>query len=328
MAKAIFSLSVSGKDITELVKDRILEIRITDKPGMESDELEIKLDDREDVLLIPPKGSTVKASIGWMEEGLINFGAYIIDEITLGFGPRTMAIKGKPVDMRGAAKTQRTQGYESSNLSDIAKQVATRNGWESYCNLDAVVDRVDQIGESDIHFVTRLARQYGATATVKEGKLLVLARDGGKTKSGKSLPSITLTPKDVFPGAEITLPDRAAYSKVSTRSHDKKTGAKIHSDMANDATGGGSYVDRHEYQDEKTAKHAAKAKLQSLNRLTASGRMTMVGRGDISAESQVVLAGWKNELDGRYLVDSVTQLFANGGWTTEIEINAGNAGKI
>ena len=30
---------------------------------------------------------------------------------------------------------------------------------------------------------------------------------------------------------------------------------------------------------------------------------------------------------GKYLVDTVSQTYANGGWTTAIELNAGNEGK-
>lgn len=42
----------------------------------------------------------------------------------------------------------------------------------------------------------RLARQYGAIASVKNGNLLFIRQGQGKSASGKPLPVITITRKD------------------------------------------------------------------------------------------------------------------------------------
>ena len=42
----------------------------------------------------------------------------------------------------------------------------------------------------------KLARQYGAIASVKDGNLLFIRQGQGKTASGKPLPVITITRKD------------------------------------------------------------------------------------------------------------------------------------
>lgn len=330
--KAVFSLSVNGADITKAVQDRLLEIRITDKPGLESDECEIKLDDRDSILSIPPKGATMQVSLGWEGSPLVDFGSYIIDVIRITGGPKTLTFSGKPANLRAQAKSQRSIGYEDTTLAEIVHQIAARNGWEGFCQVWAEIKRADQLGESDLHFITRLSRQYGGTATVKEGKLLVLPRQGGASASGKSLPSITLAESDVFPGWEIVFPDRASFAKVKAKAHDPKTGHKIdieiHNPNAAPGSDGSEHTDRHIYPDEATAKAAAKSRLESINRKTSTGTLTMRGRGDVSAETTITLQGFKAEADGDFLVESVTQTFVGGGgWQTAIEISAGNQGK-
>ena len=327
---AVFKITANGDDITGVMADRVAEITVTDKPGMESDECSIKVDDRDGLVAIPPRGAMVQIRLGWQGQSLFDFGVYVIDEVSITGGPRSMMIKGKPANLRGAVKSHRNQGYENTTLAAIVQIIAERHGWEAACQVSATIPRVDQLGESDIHFITRMARLYNATATVKEGKLLVLPRQGGASASGLSLPSITLTPSDVFPGWEITFTDRSGVATVKTKSHDPKTGLEaVHIATSSEAASGinGVHTDHHTHPDPSTAQAAATAKLAALNRQTARATLSMIGRGDISAESLLVLQGFKPGADGQYLVDTVSQTYANGGWTTAIELNAGNEGK-
>ncbi len=41
-----FRIVADGADITALINDRLLLLRTTDKPGMESDDFELRIDDR------------------------------------------------------------------------------------------------------------------------------------------------------------------------------------------------------------------------------------------------------------------------------------------
>ncbi|EBU7629438.1 late control protein D, partial [Salmonella enterica subsp. enterica serovar Virchow] len=60
---------------------------------------------------------------------------------------------------------------------------------------DKVLDHMDQTNESDASFLMKLARQYGAIASVKDGNLLFIRQGQGRTASGKPLPVITITRK-------------------------------------------------------------------------------------------------------------------------------------
>lgn len=230
--------------------------------------------------------------------------------------------------MAGAAKNTRQHAWEQAPLSQIVKEVAARNGWRAVCSIDTTIPRADQTGESDLNFLTRLARQYNATATLKERKLLVLPRADGKTASGKSLSVIQLAPTAIN-SYRLTFPDRGSVAAVKAKAHDSKTGKKI--DIVNpDAPTGSStavHTDRHIYPNLSAAKAAARAKLASMNRQTASGSLTLRGRADLAAEKSAELKGFKQEADGVYLIESVTHHLAGQSWITSVELSAGKAGK-
>lgn len=327
--EAIFQIIANGADVTEIIQDRVLEIRSVDKPGLDADECTITLDDRDGRIAFPPKGATLKVSVGWEGQGLSMLGEYAVDDVGVRGPPASVVIRGNPANMRATSKTQRYGSWSNAKLADIVGDVARRNKWSAACDVDVVVPRIDQFGESDLHFITRVARQYGATATVKTGKLIVLPRGGGRSASGKPLPVVTLTP-DALIDYDINFPDRASFAAVRTKVHDRKTGKKIDLTIPNpDAPPGASAVhtERHVFASPEAAKAGATSRLKTLNRHTSVSRLTMRGRADLSAEKAIALKGFKAGVDGEFLIESVEHTVASRGWITVVTLNGGNKGK-
>ena len=127
------------------------------------------------------------------------------------------------------------------------------------------------------------------------------------------------------------MPTVAAASAGKAMGKDTKTGSKIAIVIPNpDAPVGSSsatHTDRHIYPNPSAAKAAAKAKLAGMNRQTASGQLELRGRADLAAEKSVELQGFKQEVDGTYLIESVTHQLAGQSWSTSVEISAGKSGK-
>ncbi|RKT98686.1 late control protein [Burkholderia sp. Nafp2/4-1b] len=327
--EAMFQVIANGEDVTRVIQDRVLEIRTVDKPGLDADECTLTLDDRDGRIRFPPKGATLKISLGWMGQGLSMLGEYAVDEVGVRGPPASVVIRGKPANMRASAKTQREGSWTNVKLADIVGEIARRHGWTAVCELDVLMPRVDQFGESDLHFVTRVARQVGATATVKAGRLLVLPRGAGRSASGKRLPAVTLTP-DMLLDYDIQFPDRASFAAVRAKVHDRKTGKKLDLTIPNpDAPLGASAVhtERHAFASASVAKAAATSRLAKLNRQTATSRLTLRGRADLAAEKTVMLKGFKDGVDGAFLIESVEHSYASRGWITVVMLNGGNAGK-
>lgn len=329
---AIFQIIAQGKDVTRLFQDRLIEIKLVDKPGMDSDECTIRLDDRDGALDFPSKGATLKISLGWDGQPLNYMGTYAVDEISWSDGPDQMTIKGKPADMRAAAKSHGSKGFENTTLKAVAGAIAAKHGWALVCNVDEAIDRADQLGESDIHFITRIARKYGATATVKDKKLIVMQRGGGVTAGGKAMPAIVVTRGEISPGSfSISFPDRTAHGAVKTSVHDSKTGKRKELEVVDaskpDVIGGAVHKDRHVYSSEAAAKSAARSKMESLNRATCSGSFESLGNPDYATEKKLTLTGFRPGVDGDYLIEEVENTFSGKSWVSRVSFNAGNGGK-
>ncbi|MCU1722443.1 phage late control D family protein [Pseudomonas sp. 5P_5.1_Bac1] len=325
----VFRVVADRKDITALINDRLLMLRTSDKPALESDEFELRIDDRDQAVALPSRGSKVEISMGYAGAALVQLGTYTVDEIEVSGPPATVVIRGKASDMRGSGKTTRSGSWENVPLQQIVSDIAGRNGWEPVCPVQTKVPRADQLNESDFNFITRLAGKHDCTAKVAEGKLLVLPRQDGKSASGKTLSAITVRPTDVS-RYQFRLGDKTTHKAVKTKHQDKKTGELKVVNLANDdapTTLPPVHTDRHVYPNKTAAEQAAKARLAAFNRSTAGVRLEMAGRSDVFAERSINAQGFKDGLDGEYLVDSVEQTFTASGWTTSIECNGGKKGK-
>ncbi|SFU79829.1 phage late control D family protein [Pseudoduganella namucuonensis] len=326
--RAEFQVLADGSDISPLLRDRLISIQITDKPGLAADTCEIRIDDRDGKVAVPPKGASLRVSLGWAGRGLSAMGTFKIDEVTLESSPMTLTLHGRSADLRKGAKSQRSEGYEATTLAAIVGQVARRQGWKPECRVEAAVPRADQINESDLHFITRMALAHGATAAVKAGRLLVLPRGGGKSAGGAALPVTTLMPY-MLSHYRFTFADRASVGAVKTVSHDAATGrqAVAVAGNAGGAADGAVLIERHVCGSPQAAQASASARLAALNRATASGVLTMSGRADIGAECRLALEDFKAELNGVYLVESVTHIHDGKSWRMQVAVNADNGGK-
>jgi phage protein D len=323
-----FQVLADEADITALIHDRLLSIRTTDKPGLESDECELTLDDRDGAVGFPKKGATLKVSLGYVGDDLWMIGKYRVDEIEVSGPPQQIVIRAKPMDIKDTMKDQRRFSWEGATLAAITADIAARNQLKPMCSVEAGIPRADQINESDMHFITRIAREHGATATIKDGELIVAPRGEGKSGSGRPLPEIILH-RDDLASYSMTFPDRPAYGATAAGWHNNKTGKREIIEVPNpNGETGPTYTERHIYPNPEAATAATKSRAEGLNRSTMTGKLELMrGRADVGAERWLEIVGIKDEIDGTYLIESVEQNFSKSAWLTSISINAGNSGK-
>jgi phage protein D len=324
--KPVHKIVANGLDISDAINDRLLSARTVDKPGIDSDDFELRLDDRDGALALPSRGVELAVYLGWEGEELALLGKYTVDEVEVSGPPDTIVIRSKSSDTRGPAKTTRSDSWEGVPLASIVADVAKRNGWTPECPVQTLVERADQLGESDLSFITRLAKQYGCTAKVADGKLLVLPIDSGKSASGKALAKVTINKTDCS-RYQFRLGDDSV-KEASKAAYQDGDGNLKTVQVGNDGLDNQApvHTDRHIHPNQSAAEAAAKARLEGFNRSQADVRLEMVGRTDVFAESPIGAVGFKDELDGEYLADTVTQDWNASGWVTTIECNAGNKG--
>lgn len=91
--KPAFRVSIDKQDVTSLIADRLISLRVTDEAGQKADTCEISIDDRDKKLELPPDGASVVVEMGYEGGELVLMGSFLIDEVSLGNGPRGMSIR-------------------------------------------------------------------------------------------------------------------------------------------------------------------------------------------------------------------------------------------
>jgi phage protein D len=220
--RAIYRISVDGADITATLAGRLVSLSLTDNRGFEADQLDIELDDTDGKLDLPPKGAVMRVAFGWQDGGLIDKGSFTIDEIEHNGPPDVLSIRARSADLRSGLTTQRERSWHNITLGDLVRTIADENDLQPVIapNLAALlIDHLDQTNESAANLLTRLARQYDAIATVKDGKLLFINAAGGVSASGKPLPAIHIT-RESGDRHRFAIADRETYSAVRATYND------------------------------------------------------------------------------------------------------------
>lgn len=313
--RPIYRIDVEGKNVTGNFSDRSLEIDITDKVGLESDEVKIVLDDRDYAIEIPRRGVKMQVWLGYAETGLVYMGSYTVEKTSLEGPPRKVTIQGKAVSMRSKLKEQRTEkeGYQNKTVKQIVEEVASRNGMTASVRgsvASKMLKRLDQVDESDLHLLTRLARDYDAFFKVGDGKVLFMA------KTETDLPEMTLYETDLI-SYRFSVNDRAKYGKVKAKWHDKSSGDRKDESADGDDPSGATYFLRHQFPDQDRAKAAAEAKLRELRRQEGDMSVEITGDPTVAAGGTVSVV-LRDGTTGPWHMTTVTHSYSSEGIRTKI----------
>ena len=194
-----FRIHADSVEITAAIRDRLIELVITDEAGIQSDELKLTLDDRrrEDgaIAELPKIGTVLTVSLGYAETTVVAMGRFIVDEVEIRSPPATLTVSAKAADMVGPFRSPKTRSWDATTLGQLVETIAAEHRYEPKIDpeLGAIaIPHLDQTEESDMALLTRLAAKHDAVAKPVAG-FLVLARQGAtKTLTGQALPTIHL----------------------------------------------------------------------------------------------------------------------------------------
>ena len=200
----IFRIYANSQEITAAIRDRLIELVVTDEAGIQSDELKLTLDDRrrEDgsIAELPRIGTVLTVSIGYAETRLVSLGRFIVDELEIRSPPATLTVSAKAADMVGPFRSPKTRSWDETTLGKLVAAIAAEHRYQAKIDpaLGAIaIPHLDQTAESDMALLTRLAAKHDAVAKPVAG-FLVLAKQGSiKTITGQVMPTITLRSSDL-----------------------------------------------------------------------------------------------------------------------------------
>lgn len=349
-----YKVVIDGVDITKKIKPRLMNLTLTDNRGFDADQVELQLDDSDGMLQLPRRGASMRVSLGWQGSPLIDKGSFTVDELEHSGAPDTLRITGRSVDFRESLNVKKERSFHGKKLSDIIDTIAGNNGLFSVMSTslkDEVIAHIDQTNESDAAFLVRLAKEYDAIPTVKDGRLLFVRAGLALTASGKAMPKVIITRK-AGDQHRFSVADREAYTGVVAYWHDKKAAEKkvvklkrrkrkktttTTTTAVTDITTPAAVVKDNElligsdenvkhlryiYASQKNAERAAKAHWQRLQRGVAEFSLTLaIGRPELITELPITVKGFKPQIDeASWISTKVVHNVNDNGYTSQLEL--------
>jgi phage protein D len=320
--KPVFRIVAQGADITSVIADRLESLVLTDRAGVQSDAMVLSLDDRDEVIELPRKGAILEASIGYAGSSLTRMGRYVVDEVDVSGPLRIMTIRANALDMTGQMRSPRERSWDAVTLGDIVRTIASENELSPAISSDLAARQyahVDQT-ESDMQLLQRLCSEQSATCKVADGNLVVAARAGGSTVTGRSLPAITIDARSCG-SWNATLADRGEYRSVTAAYQDLPSGLRV---PVTAGTGSPVMALRNSYANESLAREAAQSKLLILQRGTGAVKISdIVGDPAISAERPATLINFRRGIDGSdWIIDGVVHRIDRSGYLCSVDVQS------
>lgn len=319
------------EDISEQIAPFLDSFDFKDSADSIADDMSLSLEDRKELWesdWFPDKGATLKASLiftNWSTEVDVEIpiGIFEVDEIEVSGLPHKVKIKAVSVpgnnELRGAKKNR---AWEKVKLSAIAKEIADRAGIGLYLNMrdDEEIERLEQKDESDLAFLTRVAKEKGYGVKLSDSQLDVYYipdldnLDPVLTikKAATKIKSYSFRSKT-----------RDIYKACHVKYENAKKGQTIEYTFEDASKKDGQILEVHkEVADVAEAEKLAKGELREKNKDEVTGRIALTG----AVNNSLLMAGLTvqvedfHKFDGKYLITSTSHAVSSGGYSCNIDI--------
>lgn len=355
----IFKLTVttkqnnSEKEITQIISERLISATLDDNRGFEADMLSIQLSDHDGLLALPPCGAVLHFWLGFADSGLVDKGRYYVEEIEFSGAPDTVTLRARVAELSGTLSTRYERSYHQIKIKTLVEQLAAENKLKPLCDAELgeqVIEHLDQQNESAIDLLTRLAAEYDAIATVKNGYLLFFFAGAMQTVSGKPLPLLQLSKRqgdnyrfaqnegenykavrayyydpDSGKKGEVVIDENSQIERQHRITKTGKQSKAKHNVLVQTkpVTSDAEQIKtiRFTYKSYERALTGAKSAYDRLKRGVASFSMTLAeGNPEIIPEMPLKLVGFKPMIDStQWIVTKVTHSLDDNGYTAQIE---------
>lgn len=332
-------IAFDGVDITKSIKPYLLSMSYTDNEEDETDDLQIKLQDRDCVWLEKWLYQAIDAAAaaklrmeavivrknwnGGGKDDVLPCGAFELDSVEADGPPHTVTINGTSLAFSASIRqTKKSKAWEAYSLSGIAREMAASAGMTLMyeAGTDPSYDRVEQIKSSDIEFLSTLCHNAGISLKAA-GKILVLfdqsayenkpavhtIRRGGAGYMSYSLSSGSANKK--YASCRVSYVDQTGKCISATATDpdqkDSKTSQRLEitAKVANIGE----------------ARVLAEKMLRMRNKYEKTAEFTMPGNPVLTAGVTVTLEGW-GAWSGKYIVKRAKHTVDGSGYRTSVNL--------
>lgn len=343
------SVKVDGQDVSEIFRQRLASLTLVDTAGIQSDTVEVVLTDNLPLarLALPSTGAEIEVALGYGFTASI-IGLYVAEEIGASGPPDQVTVKGYATpygDTKGGKaplNTAKTRSWpDGTKVSAIVAKIAKESGMTAAVSAEAgkvEPGHLDQIDESDMALLARMARDNGLVFKPGGGKLVMVKAGESTTASGQTIPTVTLVPTAATRWA-LAVRRPEAVKKVVTKYRDLKTSTTVEvevdatpapstaSSLGAAAEAGNAILSgvtatrkgKTSHSTKAAATAAAKAAADEAKRKAQQLTVDLPGRTDLMAEGRLIMSGFRPGVDREWLITQVTQRMDSGGWRTSVE---------
>ncbi len=176
----IVEISIARKNVTGDVSNYLSKITYTDKEEEESDDISLTFEDTSVVWQsswYPSQGDTLEVKLG-SSGNMLDCGLFEIDEIELELSPDILTVKGLASAISQSLRTKNSKAFEKQSLRKIAQFFADKHKLKLTGKTGELqkieLGRKTQDNQTDISFLTSLAKEYGLIFSVRGDQLIFM----------------------------------------------------------------------------------------------------------------------------------------------------------
>lgn len=316
----------SGADLTVALMDRLKSLRVVDVEGIESDTLELDIDDRDGRIELPATGEHLRLYLGYAGRNIATMGDFVVDEIGVSGPPRALTISAKGADMAGGIKAPRNDVTHGATVDDLVRKIGARNGLTTSVHPSVAAIRVphlDQVGESDMALLTRVADQNDLTLKI-DARSITLRPHAGKllAEEGRGGLAASIQVARIRGNASTRYEwrgtSRTKYGAVRASYYDRDRAIRVPVTVG--STDSGPTLElRHDARDAEEAARLAAARSDQLARGTGKLTLTLPGRPDLRSGMGLSVVGLRPGIDGAWVVERAEHTLDRRGYVTRLE---------
>lgn len=312
------------KDVSTEVQSYLSSVTFTDHEEGAADECEFTFDNESGIWSndwYPVQGDTLHVYIGY-DGSLMDCGLFEVDEITLSGTPDVIEVKAISAGFTTALRSRNNKAFEAQTLKQIAKYFCKKHGLTLVDDTNMLsqinLERKTQENETDLHFLSEIAKEYGFLFSIKGTKLVFVsyyALDNAnaiKDVDKSTISSYSFTEKCY---------DTYAAGKISKRN--PKTGKNVQWNAKNVLTSKQTDVALFSGHVSNTKQAEAKVAggLWNKNKFKQTGTLSgLIGDPELRAGVNFNSTGF-GLASGKYHITTATHTVdGNGGYLMDLEI--------
>jgi phage protein D len=183
VAKNTAQIIINGKNVTGDVSRCLSKITYSDRLEYESDDLSLVFEDasgRWQSSWYPQQGDSLQVKFA-AAAGVLDCGAFEIDDISLEFPPDTLTVKAIAASITQSLRTKNSKAFEEQTLRDMVQYFADRHTLKITGDTSRLqqieIERKTQDRQTDLSFLAELAKEYGIVFSVRGDTLVFMDAD-------------------------------------------------------------------------------------------------------------------------------------------------------